>query len=45
MGAGRMIGFEFVRGVVNNGVSDVAAWYCVGTSGILTTGTDSGYPV
>lgn len=45
VGAGKMIGFELVRAVANNGISDVASWYLVGTSGILTTGTDSGYAV
>jgi hypothetical protein len=45
IGAGKMIGLEFVFAVANNGVSNVAAWYLVGTSGILTAGTDSGYPV
>lgn len=45
LGAAKMIGFEFVRAVANNGTADVAAWYLIGTSGILTTGTDSGYAI
>jgi hypothetical protein len=45
IGAGKMIGLEFVRAVLNNGITNFSAWFMVGTSGILTTGTDSGYPV
>jgi hypothetical protein len=39
------IGLEFVSAVANNGASDVQAWFLVGTSGALTTGTDSSYAV
>jgi hypothetical protein len=45
VGGNKAIGFELVRASVNNGVSAVTSWYVVGTSGLLTTGTESGYPV
>lgn len=39
------IGLEFVAAVAHNGTSATAAWYLVGTSGALTTGSDSSYTV
>jgi len=45
VGPNKAIGFELVRASAHNGVSAVTSWYVVGTSGFLTTGTESGYPV